>query len=220
VSGNSLEFESTSLSEAHFNDVDLRSSRFADVNLADASFSNVSLTGAKFDDVNFGNVAITDANLEGMTIDGILVSELFRAYGARQFIRGGPMSHQAKAGAVLYARNVERVRAFYAGCCGLEVAHSEDDHVVLESPTFQLVILAIPEAIAASISITTPPTRRTDRPIKLFFHVDSIDAIREAAAGLGGELNPPGREWQYQGSKVCDGIDPEGNVVQFRERAR
>ena len=130
------------------------------------------------------------------------------------------MSHHATAGAVLYAKNVEPVSRFYAECCGLKVAHSEDDHVVLESPTFQLVILAIPEPIAASISITTPPARRTDTPIKLVFHVEGIDAVREAAARLGGELNPPGREWHYQGNKVCDGHDPEGNVVQFRERAR
>jgi predicted enzyme related to lactoylglutathione lyase len=127
--------------------------------------------------------------------------------------------HRATAGAVLYAKNVERISRFYAECCGLEVAHSEDDHVVLASPTFQLVILAIPASIAASIAITTPPTRRTQTPIKLVFHVDGIDAIREAAARLGGALDPPGREWQYQGNKVCDGIDPEGNVVQFRERA-
>jgi hypothetical protein len=23
--------------------------------------------------------------------------------------------------------------------------------------------------------------------------------------------------WEFQGSRVCDGQDPEGNVVQFRE---
>ena len=31
--------------------------------------------------MNLRNVAITDANLEGMTINGILVTELLRAYG-------------------------------------------------------------------------------------------------------------------------------------------
>ena len=129
------------------------------------------------------------------------------------------MSHHASAGAILYAMDVERVSRFYARCCGLEVAHSEDDHVVLASPAFQLVIHAIPASIAASIPIATPPVRRIDTPIKLFFHIDSIDAIRGAAVHLGGEINRSGREWRLQGDKVCDGIDPEGNVVQFRERA-
>jgi len=123
-------------------------------------------------------------------------------------------------GAVLYAKSVERVRPFYVECCGLNAVHSEDDHVVLESPIFQLVILAIPEAIARSISITTPPIRRENTPIKLAFPVESIDAVRELATRHGGELNSPEREWRYQGRRVCDGHDPEGNVVQFRENAR
>jgi hypothetical protein len=129
------------------------------------------------------------------------------------------MSHQATMDAVLYAKNIARVSFFYARSCGLRVTHSEDDHVVLESSTFQLVLLAIPEAIAASISITTPPIRRENTPIKLVFYVESIDAIRELAANLGGALNGPEREWHFQGNKVCDGHDPEGNVVQFREKA-
>jgi predicted enzyme related to lactoylglutathione lyase len=122
-------------------------------------------------------------------------------------------------GAVLYATHIERVSRFYTECCGLSMAHSEDDHVVLESPTFQLVILAIPESIAGSVSVATPPVRRENTPIKLVFHVNSIGAIRKVITGLGGELNPPEREWTYQGRRVCDGHDPEGNVVQFREIA-
>lgn len=129
------------------------------------------------------------------------------------------MSEQATVGAVLYAKSVERVGPFYVECCGLKVTHSEADHVVLESPAFELVILAIPQALAASISIATPPVRRESTPIKLVFHVDSIDVVREAAAKLGGALNPPERQWNYQGRRVCDGHDPEGNVVQFRENA-
>jgi predicted enzyme related to lactoylglutathione lyase len=130
------------------------------------------------------------------------------------------MSQNATTGAVLYAKSVKRVSSFYAQCCGLRLVHSESDHVVLESPTFELVILAIPEAIAASISIATPPARRENTPIKLVFHIESITGIRELAVRLGGELNPPEREWHYQGRKVCDGLDPEGNVVQFREQMR
>jgi hypothetical protein len=32
-------------------------------------------------------------------------------------------------------------------------------------------------------------------------------------------LNPTDKEWRFQGFKVCDGLDPEGNVIQFREHA-
>ena len=130
------------------------------------------------------------------------------------------MPDQAKAGAVVYAKSIGRVSAFYSGAAGLEVAHVETDHVVLESPVLQLVVVAIPERIAASIELAVPPVRRTDTPIKLVFTVASISAARAAARSFGGELNPPDREWQFRGFKVCDGHDPEGNVVQFRERAR
>jgi len=99
------------------------------------------------------------------------------------------------------------------------VTHTEADHVVLESPALQLVIVAIPAAIAAAIEIAEPPLRRTDTPIKLAFSVASLDAARKAAPLFGGELNPVEREWVYQHHRVCDGHDPEGNVVQFRVRA-
>ncbi|HMB56785.1 MAG TPA: VOC family protein [Arenimonas sp.] len=130
------------------------------------------------------------------------------------------MSQHAAVGAVVYAKNVARLSAFYSRICDLQLTHSETDHVVLASPAFQLVILAIPAGIAESITLTSPPTRREDTPIKLVFHVESIDAVRKLAADLGGELNPREREWFFQGGRVCDGHDPEGNVVQFREKAR
>lgn len=129
------------------------------------------------------------------------------------------MSSQAKAGAVIYAKDISRVSEFYAGAIGFEVAHAETDHVVLESAAFQLVVLAIPHAIASSINLANPPARRTETPIKLVFHVSSITATRAAAARLGGQLNPPEQEWHFQQSTVCDGHDPEGNVLQIRESA-
>lgn len=130
------------------------------------------------------------------------------------------MTLQTKAGAVLYAKSIARVSAFYAGIPGFEVIHSEADHVVLESPELQLVIVAIPTHIADSIELADPPIRRTETPIKLVFSVPSLRAARSAVQPLGGELNPPEREWQFQEFRVCDGHDPEGNVVQFREHAR
>ncbi len=119
---------------------------------------------------------------------------------------------------MLYAKNVARLRAFYSDVAGLTLTHEEVDHAVVESPTFQLVIHAIPADIAATITILAPPERRTDVPVKLVFPVASIDAAREAAGRLGGELNPREMVWEYQGCRICDGHDPEGNVVQFREQ--
>jgi predicted enzyme related to lactoylglutathione lyase len=129
------------------------------------------------------------------------------------------MSNQPKVGAVIFAKNIRRVSEFYAGVLGFEIAHSEADHVVLESQAFQLVVHSIPEAIASSIKIESPPVTRTETPIKLVFFVPSLATSREVAAKLGGELNSPEREWRFQQSIVCDGHDPEGTVLQLRQNA-
>lgn len=128
------------------------------------------------------------------------------------------MSDQVGVGAVLYAKDVARVSAFYETLMGLEVRDVEADHVVLESRLFQLVIVAMPEPLAASIHIDTPPSRRTDTPIKLSFVVADIASARSVAETLGGALNPAEQEWEFQDCIICDGHDPEGNVVQFRQR--
>jgi len=129
------------------------------------------------------------------------------------------MSEDPGAGAVLYAKNVPRVSAFYSGVAGPHLVHAEEGHAVLASPTFQLVVVALPEKLVARIDVATPPVRREETPLKLVFRVGSLSAARDAALALGGELNPPTREWRFRGSRVCDGHDPEGNVVQLREDA-
>jgi predicted enzyme related to lactoylglutathione lyase len=127
------------------------------------------------------------------------------------------MAIKFHAGAVLYAKNLALVQAFYQFVIGLDVEHAEKDYVVLASPTFQLVVLTIPEHIASSIEVESPPRRRTETPIKLVFEVASISTARAVARLHGGELFPPEREWNFHGYRVCDGQDPEGNVVQFRQ---
>ena len=70
--------------KARFEGANLSPSTFSDVNLAQSQFSNVSLAAASFQDVNLSNCSVTDANLEGMTINGILVSELLSTYDSHR----------------------------------------------------------------------------------------------------------------------------------------
>ena len=127
------------------------------------------------------------------------------------------MAQAFSAGAVIYAKDIHALARFYAAVADLEVMHEVDDHIVLESETVELVIVAIPAATAARIVITTPPQRRENTAFKLVFAVPSLAEARDAAQANGGELNPPGREWKFQGLRVCDGCDPEGNMIQLRE---
>jgi len=183
----------------------LAQSRFDDVNLRASVFNNVALADARFVNVNFKNVSIDDVNLTGMTINGLLVSDLIRA-------------HEGRAMAVLYAKNIEVVQSFYKDLLALRVEHMASDHVLLGAPRLQLAVIQVPPQIAATIEISAPPRRRSETPVKLVFEVASIAKTRELAASLGGELYPLEKEWTYQGFRVCDGQDPEGNVVRFRER--
>jgi predicted enzyme related to lactoylglutathione lyase len=129
------------------------------------------------------------------------------------------LSEPIAAGAIVHAKDIARLARFYAEVASLEVMHEVDDHVVLESEALELVIVAIPAATAAQIVISTPPARRENTAFKLVFVVDSLADARAAAVAAGGGLNPPDKEWDFQGARVCDGFDPEGNVIQFRAYA-
>ena len=120
---------------------------------------------------------------------------------------------------MLYAKDVDRVAAFYSAVLGFEMAGRDEEHVLLESRLFQLVILRIPSHIASTIQIAVPPVRRANSAVKLVFFVPSIAEVRASARAQGGVLNGSDNEWLFNAWKVCDGLDPEGNVIQVREHA-
>jgi predicted enzyme related to lactoylglutathione lyase len=128
-----------------------------------------------------------------------------------------PITHAITAGAVIYAKDIQRLAAFYINVAGFKENSATSDFVVLETSAFQLVIVRMPDSIAETIQISAPPVRREDTPIKPIFPVSSIAAARAQAPAFGGALNPPQQEWQFQGHIICDGNDPEGNVIQLRE---
>jgi len=129
------------------------------------------------------------------------------------------MSYQPQAGAVIYARDIIRIAKFYREILGFAEKYNGKDHILLEIPGFQLVVHSIPPDIAETIEITDPPQLREESAVKLVFYIPSIHAIRQASINLGGGLNPPEMEWQFAGNNVCDGYDPEGNMIQVRERS-
>jgi hypothetical protein len=129
------------------------------------------------------------------------------------------MSNIRKSGAVLFAKDPERVARFYESLADMKVTHSGRDIIVLESPGYQLLVHPIPPKIARTIEITAPPKHRTHAAVKLVFAVKSIAEARANAPALGGELNPAEKMFTARGFRACDGHDPEGNIIQFREDA-
>jgi predicted enzyme related to lactoylglutathione lyase len=121
------------------------------------------------------------------------------------------------AGAVVYAKDLRRVAAFYEHAIDLTVTRREPTFVPLRCAGFELVVHAIPADIAASITLTDPPQRREDGAVKLVLPVSSIAAARAGAQRYGGKIDAPGCEWEFNGARLCNGHDPEGNVIQVRE---
>jgi predicted enzyme related to lactoylglutathione lyase len=122
--------------------------------------------------------------------------------------------------AVLYAKHLARLTAFYQAVLGLAVVgEPAPDHVLLAAPGVALTLVAIPAAWADGIVLTDPPQRREDTPIKLSFAVPSLDDARSLAPTVGGQLASAEHTWRWGDWLVCDGTDPEGNVLQLREPA-
>lgn len=127
------------------------------------------------------------------------------------------MAGPANEGVFVYAKDLARIAGFYASVLGLARVHATSDLVVLDGRSMQLIVHATPAAIAASIHIASPPLRRENTALKFFFTVPSLTEARERASALGGEVLEP--IWTGPGFRVCNAVDPEGNVFQLREPA-
>lgn len=107
----SSRFDNVNMSKADFENINLSGSRFHDINFSDVHFSAAQMGGTTFKHiglppgsrerqrpvtfeeatlcdsifrkVDLSNVKLIDCNIEGMTIDGIPVSDLIRAHKQR-----------------------------------------------------------------------------------------------------------------------------------------
>lgn len=80
VTPSALNIEHAAHPRSSFVDANLQGSRFSDVGLQHSSFENAAFTGSVFKNVCFGGVSIEDANFEGARINGVLITDLLRAY--------------------------------------------------------------------------------------------------------------------------------------------
>lgn len=121
-------------------------------------------------------------------------------------------------GLVVFAKNKKRVSAFYQETLRLKVKESEPSHDLLVGQGYEIVVHTIPRRYSAKIKIARPPVPREDIPLKPTFVVRGLKAVRQAAEATGGYLKPEAGAWHFRGCTVLDGWDPEGNIVQFKER--
>jgi catechol-2,3-dioxygenase len=130
------------------------------------------------------------------------------------------MTYPPRVGAVLFAKDLEQVATFYSRMLGLAEATRDNAHIRLESLAFELVVHRLTHGGGPARDIDGPLARRAAAAFKPVFFVPSISSLRDVAESCGGLMEPVDREWSFNGTTVCDGIDPEGNVIQFREQPR
>ena len=122
-------------------------------------------------------------------------------------------------GIVIFAKDINRMSAFYQQTLNLSVAEQEKSHQVLSGQSTEIVIHAIPAKHAASITIENPPVLRATTAIKPAFWVDDLRTVSTSARRCGGQLKPLQSAWRIRGALVLDGNDPEGNIIQFKQLA-
>jgi hypothetical protein len=127
-------------------------------------------------------------------------------------------SQSGQAGLVVFAKSVKKLSTFYVRTLGLEVLESARSHQLLRGHGYEVVVHAIPAKIARDIPIAKPPVLREDSAIKPSFVVPDLQALRLAVVATGGWLKPEEMAWTIRGHKVLDGCDPEGNILQFKQK--
>ena len=121
--------------------------------------------------------------------------------------------------AFVFACDLERVAAFYAGAFGMMRDDTPDAGFVMMRGNggAHLAIHALPPAIAAGIDVQSPPRWRDDTAYKICFETDDLGAQRAAVLAHGGLAKEP---WSWASTTFCECTDPEGNVVQIYQPAR
>jgi predicted enzyme related to lactoylglutathione lyase len=123
------------------------------------------------------------------------------------------MTTNIRPGTVIFTGDHRRLAKFYEAVTGLTVRFTDGSITVLGSENFELVIHSLP----SEPPVSGPPHVREDSYIKPFFPVKSLSETRVKAAAFGGQLRPASEEWTARGFRACEAIDPDGNVIQFRE---
>ncbi len=128
------------------------------------------------------------------------------------------MSAPARAGIFIYAKDPDRVSSFYQGVLGLTPVHRTDQMAVLSSSDLQLIVHALPPAVASLVTISSPPQLRDTAAVKFFCTVKSIPAAEALAIQLEGKVFP--EQWSGPGFVVRNASDPEGNIFQIRQSTK
>lgn len=117
-------------------------------------------------------------------------------------------------GAMLYVRDLERMKRFYGDLLGIQATNQNWTNVwaTFDTGDVRFALHAIPAGIAETIEIASPPVPREQEPVKLIFEVTDVEGERERLESLGVQILR--RPWQQPGV-AFDAVDPEGNIFEL-----
>jgi uncharacterized protein YjbI with pentapeptide repeats len=73
-------FHLVSLAKAQFGESDLSKTTFRSIDFSDVTITSAKLAGGVITNCDLSNAQISKSNLSGMKIDGVLVTDLLKAY--------------------------------------------------------------------------------------------------------------------------------------------
>lgn len=116
--------------------------------------------------------------------------------------------------AMFFVKDLDRMTAFYRDVIGFQPVDEtrHPDWVEFRTGGAGFSLHAIPERLGERADIASPPETREASACKLIFSVDDLDAEQARLAAKGATLlQRPWGGW--------DAVDPEGNVIGFRQAA-
>jgi predicted enzyme related to lactoylglutathione lyase len=124
------------------------------------------------------------------------------------------IAHMRLRSAMLYVKDLERMKQFYGAMLGVQPTNRNwtDVWAIFDTGGARLALHAIPTDIAKHIEITSPPNPREKDPVKFIFEVKDVESERVRLESLGVRMLR--RPWQRPG-EACDAVDPEGNIFQI-----
>lgn len=125
------------------------------------------------------------------------------------------MSNPARAGVLIYAKNLNVVSRFYQTLLDARLLHADEEHEVLANADTQVIVHAIPAQFSEAIVINVPPVPREEQAIKPFFTISDLNAAESICVEFGGLVLGP--IWPGPGMRVRNVCDPEGNIIHLRQ---
>ena len=194
-------FTDENLAGATYRNIKLEKASFTNVNLGSASFDNINFSGATFANVNLSNVAIRDARVDGMTINGVLVSELLDCPSHKQD------AGAAESNTVFHVSNLAKSLDFYTRVLGFEIGFRHGKPETYAGLSWKGVDL--------HLSSSCPYKNNTGHG-NLYIFCKEIDRLYEKldAAGVEFYSRIGNREYGMRDFAIKD---PDGNQIGFGE---